>query len=250
MEESDDIHAALALMYGYAARYAPSAVIEARIDALVFSSNYVPKSCLSAALFRSIDEAVKSPLGVITVFDLAEEKFKTLPLPISNPPNPPESWQCIVHDIGEYLCVTFEVYGSRTTEFVEAVKGIWIMKKYGVKESWTRIVKSHDLYNPIPLCLWEDDGIILYSHIGKPKRVLCYDEKDGKVRKECVFDGNYRMYAYIESLVSPKYNFEYSTTRGFPHYIAQSQLQSTGQDPSSSSVILDISGLLTEDQLV
>lgn len=34
-EESDDIHAALALMYGYAARYAPSTVIEARIDALV-----------------------------------------------------------------------------------------------------------------------------------------------------------------------------------------------------------------------
>ncbi|KAK1562913.1 hypothetical protein Q3G72_018949 [Acer saccharum] len=35
MEESDDIHAALALMYGYAARYAPSTVIEARIDALI-----------------------------------------------------------------------------------------------------------------------------------------------------------------------------------------------------------------------
>lgn len=37
MEETDDIHAALALMYGYAARYAPSTVIEARIDALVVS---------------------------------------------------------------------------------------------------------------------------------------------------------------------------------------------------------------------
>ncbi|GMY24977.1 protein SHOOT GRAVITROPISM 6, partial [Fagus crenata] len=34
-EESDDIHAALVLMYGYAAKYAPSTVIEARIDALV-----------------------------------------------------------------------------------------------------------------------------------------------------------------------------------------------------------------------
>ncbi|XP_022143882.1 protein SHOOT GRAVITROPISM 6 [Momordica charantia] len=34
-DESDDIHAALALMYGYAAKYAPSTVIEARIDALV-----------------------------------------------------------------------------------------------------------------------------------------------------------------------------------------------------------------------
>ncbi|OVA17935.1 HEAT [Macleaya cordata] len=35
VEDSDDIHAALALMYGYAARYAPSTIIEARIDALV-----------------------------------------------------------------------------------------------------------------------------------------------------------------------------------------------------------------------
>ncbi|XP_021743434.1 protein SHOOT GRAVITROPISM 6-like isoform X1 [Chenopodium quinoa] len=35
IEDSDDIHAGLALMYGYAARYAPSSVIEARIDALV-----------------------------------------------------------------------------------------------------------------------------------------------------------------------------------------------------------------------
>ncbi|PIA54938.1 hypothetical protein AQUCO_00901089v1 [Aquilegia coerulea] len=35
VEEVDDIHAALALMYGYAARYAPANVIEARIDALL-----------------------------------------------------------------------------------------------------------------------------------------------------------------------------------------------------------------------
>ncbi|KAL5709726.1 Protein SHOOT GRAVITROPISM 6 [Ranunculus cassubicifolius] len=34
-EDVDDVHAALALMYGYAARYAPANVIEARIDALV-----------------------------------------------------------------------------------------------------------------------------------------------------------------------------------------------------------------------
>lgn len=41
MEESDDIHAALALMYGYAAKYAPSTVIEARIDALVVQWNHL-----------------------------------------------------------------------------------------------------------------------------------------------------------------------------------------------------------------
>ncbi|KAG0457440.1 hypothetical protein HPP92_022597, partial [Vanilla planifolia] len=35
VEDPDDVYAALALMYGYAARYAPSTIIEARIDALV-----------------------------------------------------------------------------------------------------------------------------------------------------------------------------------------------------------------------
>lgn len=40
-EESDDIHAALALMYGYAAKYAPSTIIEARIDALVVRSLFL-----------------------------------------------------------------------------------------------------------------------------------------------------------------------------------------------------------------
>ncbi|KAJ8499621.1 hypothetical protein OPV22_010173 [Ensete ventricosum] len=35
LEDADDTYAALALMYGYAARYAPSTVIEARINALV-----------------------------------------------------------------------------------------------------------------------------------------------------------------------------------------------------------------------
>ncbi|XP_020522101.1 protein SHOOT GRAVITROPISM 6 isoform X4 [Amborella trichopoda] len=34
-QDADDVYAALALMYGYAARYAPSTIIEARIDALV-----------------------------------------------------------------------------------------------------------------------------------------------------------------------------------------------------------------------
>lgn len=41
MEESDDTHAALALMYGYAAKYAPPTVIEARIDALVVCTSFL-----------------------------------------------------------------------------------------------------------------------------------------------------------------------------------------------------------------
>lgn len=44
LEDADDTYAALALMYGYAARYAPSTVIEARINALVVWSLIV--ACL------------------------------------------------------------------------------------------------------------------------------------------------------------------------------------------------------------
>lgn len=53
MEESDDIHAALALMYGYAAKYAPSTVIEARIDALVVCNIVV-----NSPLFHPLSEHV------------------------------------------------------------------------------------------------------------------------------------------------------------------------------------------------
>ncbi|KHN02293.1 HEAT repeat-containing protein 7A like [Glycine soja] len=60
-EESDDIHAALALMYGYAAKYAPSTVIEARINALVGTN------MLSRLLHVRLPKAKQA---VITAIDL------------------------------------------------------------------------------------------------------------------------------------------------------------------------------------
>ncbi|KFK36555.1 hypothetical protein AALP_AA4G138800 [Arabis alpina] len=59
-EDSDDIHAALALMYGYAAKYAPSSVIEARIDALVGTNMlsrllHVRKQTAKQAVITAID---------------------------------------------------------------------------------------------------------------------------------------------------------------------------------------------------
>ncbi|TXG59006.1 hypothetical protein EZV62_016835 [Acer yangbiense] len=156
-------------------------------------------------------------LGVITVFDLAEEKFRTLPLPdIPRPPNPPGHWHCKVNVVGEYLCVNFDDYFNPSPEFLEAMQGIWIMKEYGVKESWIRIVIS-DLpiyqFDPyVPLCFSENDEIILSTF---KKRIFCC-EKDGKFRKELVFDGEYyKMIPYIESLVSPNYYLDSTTTQVF-----------------------------------
>ncbi|WCJ34428.1 ARM repeat superfamily protein [Euphorbia peplus] len=78
VEESDDIHAALALMYGYAAKYAPSTVIEARIEALVGTN------MLSRLLYVRHPTAKQA---VITAIDLlgravinAAEKGASFPL--------------------------------------------------------------------------------------------------------------------------------------------------------------------------
>ncbi|CAA3013297.1 SHOOT GRAVITROPISM 6 isoform X1 [Olea europaea subsp. europaea] len=68
MEESDDIHAALALMYGYAAKYAPSTVIEARIDALVGTNMlsrllHVRHPTAKRAVITAIDLLGQSVIG-------------------------------------------------------------------------------------------------------------------------------------------------------------------------------------------
>ncbi|ESQ52306.1 hypothetical protein EUTSA_v10016131mg [Eutrema salsugineum] len=77
-EDSDDIHAALALMYGYAAKYAPSSVIEARIDALVGTN-------MLSRLLHVRQQTAKQ--AVITAIDLlgravinASESGATFPL--------------------------------------------------------------------------------------------------------------------------------------------------------------------------
>ncbi|TXG59132.1 hypothetical protein EZV62_016961 [Acer yangbiense] len=78
-------------------------------------------------------------LGVITRF------FKTLPLP--DIPNPPQRCECMVRVVGEYLCVAFGTYNEFSG--IKAEEGFWIMKEYGVKESWIRIVISHDPFDLI-----------------------------------------------------------------------------------------------------
>ncbi|XP_047089443.1 protein SHOOT GRAVITROPISM 6 isoform X2 [Lolium rigidum] len=60
VEDVDDTYAALALMYGYAARYAPSTVIEARINALVGTNMlgrflYVQHPTAKQAVITAID---------------------------------------------------------------------------------------------------------------------------------------------------------------------------------------------------
>ena len=52
MDHVDDTYAALALMYGYAARYAPSTVIEARINALVVHIQFMNIDCFISASWR------------------------------------------------------------------------------------------------------------------------------------------------------------------------------------------------------
>ncbi|KAK3188392.1 hypothetical protein Dsin_027953 [Dipteronia sinensis] len=68
---------------------------------------------------------------VIVAFDLVEENFKTLPLPITNDKrirNRAYSFSLL----GDSLCLFIEE-GYQTLQ-------LWIMKEYGVKESWINIL--------------------------------------------------------------------------------------------------------------
>lgn len=64
--EVDDVCAALALMYGYAASYAPSAAIEARIETLVVR-NMSTELMMASRLTRDIFDFSTLPI----CFDLA-----------------------------------------------------------------------------------------------------------------------------------------------------------------------------------
>ncbi|TXG70338.1 hypothetical protein EZV62_005273 [Acer yangbiense] len=53
----------------------------------------------------------------------------------------------MVRVVGEYLCAAFGTYNELSG--IKAKEGFWIMKEYGVKESWIRIVISHDPFDLI-----------------------------------------------------------------------------------------------------
>ncbi|KAI9193903.1 hypothetical protein LWI28_001163 [Acer negundo] len=127
---------------------------------------------------------------VIAAFDLVEERFKDLPLPDAL-----TSFGVLSTGVLEgRLCVQHHQDMN--------VKQFWVMKEYGVKESWTRVLIQEGYRILKPLCLWKDCKILLA--MDQKQLVLC-NQRDGALKDFEVtgipfhFDAD----VYVESLISP-----------------------------------------------
>lgn len=86
---------------------------------------------------------------------------------------------------------------------------VWVMKEYGIKESWTLMltikypgdeVEMCNLFYPLLFMSKKGEILVVFGSIS-----MIYNPKDESIRYSEVtnFDGYYEAEIYIESLVSP-----------------------------------------------
>lgn len=146
-------------------------------------------------------------------FDLGDEQFRQFPGPPTREYDkcrPINSISVGVSGGFLYLC----------DGFLEPNLDIWIMKKYGVKESWTKefvivnsvVSKLQRLYGSLQILNYREnmnkeatEGTELQMLFGS-EALLAYNVRSKSIRRPKVFDvqTNYQAIPYIPSLVSIK----------------------------------------------
>ncbi|XP_049381489.1 F-box protein CPR1-like [Solanum stenotomum] len=116
--------------------------------------------------------------SVIVVVNLTDEELFEVPIPTITTTS-------LLHVYGIValkgcLCVL----GNRISE---NEIDVWMMKNYGVVESWTKfcVVKNTSPFCPTPVCLMSGDDIILAAP-GKAKFII-YNKKNEQERDECLW---------------------------------------------------------------
>ncbi|XP_058202744.1 F-box/kelch-repeat protein At3g06240-like [Rhododendron vialii] len=134
---------------------------------------------------------------VIVAFDLSEESFRELQLPVLFGANDSLYYRLAV--LGGCLCLVDE--RSRKTEF-------WMMKDYGVRESWLKFTIGMPEMSTVDLlCMLAEDEFLLKNWFCTEKLVV-YSLKKETLRDMVVrgFPTKFRFGStYVESLVSPNH---------------------------------------------
>ncbi|CAI9290501.1 unnamed protein product [Lactuca saligna] len=98
----------------------------------------------------------------------------------------------------ECLCVLYDHHGRNSAD-------VWVMKVYGVKDSWTKLVSiPYPIGRPVygfsvPLCI-SNDGKVLLQH---GSELVVYDSKNCSSSEIQNFNEYTEPYTFVESLVSP-----------------------------------------------
>ncbi|XP_059650493.1 F-box/kelch-repeat protein At3g06240-like isoform X2 [Cornus florida] len=137
----------------------------------------------------------RSSSYVIAAFDLADEKFRDVQIPSSldNNHSNYDLMYCKLGVLRGCLCILV----SHTD--------IWVMKEYGVTESWTKIssVCGHNTFMIEPLCLLADGEVLFEIY---EEKLVAFNAKE-KALRDVVVCGIPDMFkagmTFVESLVSP-----------------------------------------------
>lgn len=139
---------------------------------------------------------------LIVAFDLTDEIFREVPSPASIVDEEITLYQVMI--VGDCLGLVSTLHRSE--------KEVWMMKEYGVRESWTKI-----LFNPHGMYIWgmlgllEEDEFVLIIHENILQRftkdkLVVYNTKKGTL-KDIVICGTpaefHVLCTYVENLVSP-----------------------------------------------
>uniref|UniRef100_A0A5B7BPJ1 F-box domain-containing protein n=1 Tax=Davidia involucrata TaxID=16924 RepID=A0A5B7BPJ1_DAVIN len=138
----------------------------------------------------------KDYTSVIASFDLAQEIFTDIPVPV--PEIGDTNTKFGVGVLDGCLCVMHDRYGEHND--------FWVMKEYGVIESWTKFTLPNSYVSLKPLCLLKHDEALLQVN-GK---LVLYSLSD-KTCKNLVICGvpfgvSFDADIYVESLLSPNHN--------------------------------------------
>lgn len=139
--------------------------------------------------------------SVIAAFDLADEAFRQLPAPIGV-------------DVEKFVFNKLVVLGGCLCMFDGRVD-FWVMKEYGLAESWTKFsISAHYDWDFVkPLCFVgsedevEDQDVVVLLTEGET--LVAFHQKEGMLR-DMVVDGGPATFidavTFVESLVSPAFN--------------------------------------------
>ncbi|XP_058203836.1 F-box/kelch-repeat protein At3g23880-like [Rhododendron vialii] len=136
---------------------------------------------------------------LIVSLDLAKETYGEVSQPDYNSNG---GFLSTMDVLSGYLCMLCRQWRNHGVHV-----DLWVMKEYGIRESWTKLVAIHDVTHPLcgeyftPKCILNNGDVLMVVGM----RLVRYNPNDGtfsylKIRG---FFPNYSVYPYIESLVSP-----------------------------------------------
>ncbi|XP_057732226.1 F-box/kelch-repeat protein At3g23880-like [Arachis stenosperma] len=177
---------------------------------------YHPKLGIGTFVYGSLNWAAQAHSNflewVIISFDLANENFAPLSLPDMN--NRDEHYDPAVGVLRDRLCVCLkENYGGWI---------LWVMKEYGVQESWTKFItvfSNERVYPPMfyslkAMYMAENDDVVAVSLSSSDSRIfklVIINSNDARrsyriFGQRTLVDADHQnCYVYQESLVSPSH---------------------------------------------